>query len=64
MLGVPFPEYWTPAEIDRLAKEQAKDIAKQLRAEGRYVDPDREIVALIAYLQSLGKTWQPVTATR
>jgi cytochrome c oxidase cbb3-type subunit I/II len=62
MLGVPFPEYWSPAEIDRLAKEQAKDIAKTLRAEGRYVDPDREVVALIAYLQSLGKKWEPVAA--
>ena len=59
MLGVPFPHYWTPAEIDRLAKEQAKEIANTLRTEGRYVDPDREVVALIAYLQSLGKTWEP-----
>ena len=55
MLGVPFPS-WSPAMIDTLAKEQAKDIAKELRAQGRYVDPDREIVALIAYLQCLGKT--------
>jgi cytochrome c oxidase cbb3-type subunit I/II len=55
MLGVPFPN-WSPAMIDTLAKEQAKDIAKELRAQGRYVDPDREIVALIAYLQALGKT--------
>jgi cytochrome c oxidase cbb3-type subunit I/II len=55
MLGVPFPN-WSPAMIDTLAKEQAKDIAKELRAQGRYVDPDREIVALIAYLQCLGKT--------
>ena len=39
---------------DRLRQSQLK-----------YADmSDREIVALIAYLQSLGKTWQPVTATR
>jgi cytochrome c oxidase cbb3-type subunit I/II len=57
-LGVPFPN-WAPAEIDRLAREQAKAIAQELKAGGRYVDPDREIVALIAYLQSLGKKWEP-----
>ncbi|MBS0632597.1 MAG: cytochrome-c oxidase, cbb3-type subunit I [Verrucomicrobia bacterium] len=61
MLGVPFPA-WSPAMIDSLAKEQAKAIAKELRAEGRYVDPDKEVVALIAYLQSLGKTWEPTGA--
>jgi cytochrome c oxidase cbb3-type subunit I/II len=60
MVGVPFPS-WSPAMIDTLAKEQAKDIAKELRAQGRYVDPDKEIVALIAYLQCLGKTWEPAT---
>ncbi|MBI2497041.1 MAG: cytochrome-c oxidase, cbb3-type subunit II, partial [Opitutae bacterium] len=55
ILGVPYPS-WSPAMIDTLAKEQAKDLARELRAQGRYVDPDREIVALIAYLQCLGKT--------
>ncbi len=60
MLGVPFPN-WSPADIDRLAKDQAKTIAAELKAQGRYVEPDREVVALIAYLQSLGLTSQPVT---
>jgi cytochrome c oxidase cbb3-type subunit I/II len=60
-VGVPFPN-WSPAEIDRQAREQAKQIAKELREQGRYTDPDKEIVALTAYLQSLGKTWEP-TAT-
>ncbi|HVZ63149.1 MAG TPA: cytochrome-c oxidase, cbb3-type subunit I [Lacunisphaera sp.] len=60
MLGVPFPN-WSPALIDTLAKEQAKQIAKDLRDQGRYVDPDKEIVALISYLQCLGKKWQPAT---
>ena len=59
MLGVPFPN-WSPADIDRLAHDQAKEIAKELKAEGRYTDPDKEIVALTAYLQSLGKRWDPV----
>ncbi len=61
MLGVPFPN-WSPADIDRLAKEQAKTIATELKAQGRYVDPDREVVALIAYLQSLGQTSQTKVA--
>jgi cytochrome c oxidase cbb3-type subunit I/II len=58
MIGVPFPN-WSPADIDRLAKEQAKTIAAELKTQGRYVDADREVVALIAYLQSLGQTSQP-----
>jgi cytochrome c oxidase cbb3-type subunit I/II len=58
MLGVPFPS-WSPAMIDTLAKDQAKEIAKELRGQGHYVEADREVVALIAYLQSLGKTWEP-----
>jgi cytochrome c oxidase cbb3-type subunit I/II len=57
-LGVPFPAA-TPAEVDTTAKRQAKAIALALREQGRYVDPDREIVALIAYLQTLGRKWEP-----
>jgi cytochrome c oxidase cbb3-type subunit I/II len=60
LIGVPFPS-WSPAMIDTLAKEQAKEVAKQLRDQGRYVEPDKEIVALIAYLQSLGTKWEPTT---
>jgi cytochrome c oxidase cbb3-type subunit I/II len=60
-LGVPFPN-WSPADIDRLAHDQAKEIAKELRDQGRYTDPDKEIVALTAYLQSLGKKWDPTGA--
>jgi len=62
-LGVPFPN-WSPADIDRLAHDQAKEIAKDLKAQGHFTDPDKEIVALIAYLQSLGKKWEPTTAAR
>ncbi|MBI2518629.1 MAG: cytochrome-c oxidase, cbb3-type subunit I [Opitutae bacterium] len=58
MLGVPFPS-WSPAMIDTLAREQAKQIASELRAQGGYTEPDKEIIALISYLQSLGKKWQP-----
>jgi cytochrome c oxidase cbb3-type subunit I/II len=60
-LGVPFPN-WSPAEIDALARAQAKQIAADLREQGRYTEPDKEIVALIAYLQSLGKKWDPTAA--
>mgnify|MGYP003868009425 CR=1 FL=1 len=64
MLGVPFPN-WSPADIDRLAKDQAKTIAAELKAQGRSVEPDREVIALIAYLQSLGQTAAPAaTAAR
>ncbi len=55
MLGVPFPN-WSPAFIDTLAKDQARDIAANLRTQGRYIAPEKEIVALIAYLQRLGKS--------
>ena len=54
MLGVPYPA-WSPAEIFAAADVQAKAIADDLRAAGTSVAPDREIVALIAYLQKLGK---------
>jgi cytochrome c oxidase cbb3-type subunit I/II len=53
-LGVPFPN-WSEAMIQTLATAQAEEIAKDLQAQGRYTSPDKEIVALIAYLQSLGK---------
>jgi cytochrome c oxidase cbb3-type subunit I/II len=59
MLGVPFPS-WSPAMIDTLAKAQAKEIARDLQTQGRSVAPDKEIVALISYLQRLGK-YTPVT---
>jgi len=52
-LGVPYPQ-WTDAEIAASVDAQQKAIAKDLRDGGAYVAPDREIVALIAYLQQLG----------
>ncbi len=53
-LGVPYPN-WTPEQIDRRVKDQAKEIADNLRVDGAYVAPEKEIIALIAYLQSLGR---------
>jgi cytochrome c oxidase cbb3-type subunit I/II len=58
LLGVPYPSQ-SPAAIDSEAKTQAKEIAQELRTQGHHVESDREIIALIAYLQSLGKKSQP-----
>ncbi len=58
-LGVPYPE-WTDEEIVASAEAQGREIAADLRNAGAYVAHDREIVALIAYLQKLGKS-EPVT---
>ncbi|MBK1879281.1 cytochrome-c oxidase, cbb3-type subunit I [Pelagicoccus mobilis] len=55
MLGVPWPD-WSPAEIDSAAKAQARAIKENLEARGKEVDQDAQIVALIAYLQQLGKS--------
>jgi cytochrome c oxidase cbb3-type subunit I/II len=54
-LRVPYPN-WTPGQIDARVAEQAKEIAQGLKADGAYVAPEKEIVALIAYLQHLGKS--------
>jgi cytochrome c oxidase cbb3-type subunit I/II len=53
-LGVPYP----PASPDRVVAEaqaQAAGIALDLAKAGAPVAADREIVALIAYLQQMGK---------
>jgi cytochrome c oxidase cbb3-type subunit I/II len=54
-LGVPYPAM-SPAEIAANVKTQAESITDNLRAEGDVIAHDREIVALIAYLQKLGKS--------
>ncbi|MFT3782106.1 MAG: cytochrome-c oxidase, cbb3-type subunit I [Nibricoccus sp.] len=54
MLGVPFAPM-NAEQIDKSVKEQSAAIAKELRKEGNLIESDREIVALIAYLQQLGK---------
>jgi cytochrome c oxidase cbb3-type subunit I/II len=53
-LGVPYPEgYENKALADM--ETQAKEITSSLKKDGIETLPDREIVALIAYLQRLGK---------
>jgi cytochrome c oxidase cbb3-type subunit I/II len=57
-LGIPYPD-WTPEQIAERTNEQSQAIAADLRTAGAYVAPEKEIVALIAYLQVLGK-FEPV----
>jgi cytochrome c oxidase cbb3-type subunit I/II len=57
-LGVPYPE-WTPEEVVASAGAQGAEITARLREAGLHTEPDRQIVALIAYLQKLGKS-EPV----
>lgn len=53
-LGVPYPQgYDTKANEDLMA--QAKLIADDLKTQGIQVEPGKEIIAMIAYLQRLGK---------
>ena len=52
-LGVPYPN-WTPEQIMARVDTQAKAIAADLKTAGAYVAADKEIIALIAYLQQMG----------
>jgi cytochrome c oxidase cbb3-type subunit I/II len=53
-LGVPYPDGYENTAIADMEK-QAKDITANLKMDGIETLPDREIVALISYLQRLGK---------
>ncbi len=52
-LGVPYPDAYEFTALDDL-KAQAKAISDNLKQTGAPVEADREIIALIAYLQRLG----------
>ncbi len=52
-LGVPYPLGYEESANQDLVK-QAEDIAKDLQKNGAAVDENKEIIALIAYLQRLG----------
>ena len=56
-LGVPYP-LWTEAEIAANVTQQENEIVADLRSPPSNVDaaPDRQIIAIIAYLQKLGKS--------
>lgn len=53
MLGVPYPEGYDAQAVEDLMK-QAQNIADGLASAGIQTEPDKEIIALIAYLQRLG----------
>jgi len=53
VLGVPYPDNYEQQAIADL-KSQADSIAKDLVANGIQTDSNREIIALIAYIQRLG----------
>ena len=53
ILGVPYPEGFADEAIAHLDK-QANEIAKDLKDNGIEVSPNKEIIAMIAYLQRLG----------
>jgi cytochrome c oxidase cbb3-type subunit I/II len=52
-LGVPYPEGFDEEAVDAFM-QQAKLIQEDLKNAGREIEADKEIVALIAYLQRLG----------
>ncbi len=52
-LGVPYEDYQVD-EANADLQKQARQISRNLAKEGIRVAPDREVVALIAYLQRLG----------
>ena len=52
-MGVPYPEGFAEQAVADLEKQAAK-IAEGLRSSGIEVDDNKEIIALIAYLQRLG----------
>lgn len=52
-LGVPFEEK-TDEEIIAEAKEQAEEVRQRLAGKEAHIEADKQIVALIAYLQQLG----------
>jgi len=53
-LGVPYPVGYETKAIEDM-KNQALQITENLKKDGIETLPDREIVALISYLQRLGK---------
>jgi cytochrome c oxidase cbb3-type subunit I/II len=62
-LGVPYPEGFEQRAADDL-RAQAAQIAAGLQSAGFKTGGDREIVAMIAYLQRLGKDIKADTGTR
>ena len=54
MLGVPYPIDLSEEEIQAQIDRQASEIVARLADKDIFAEPDKEIIALIAYLQKLG----------
>jgi cytochrome c oxidase cbb3-type subunit I/II len=54
MLGVPYPIDLSEEDIQAQIDEQAAGIVARLAEKGAFTEPDKEIIAVIAYLQKLG----------
>jgi len=54
MLGVPYDMNLSPEDIQAEYDAQAQEIVDDLAEKGAFTEPDKQIVALIAYLQKLG----------
>jgi cytochrome c oxidase cbb3-type subunit I/II len=52
-LGVPYPSDYDKMALQDLHR-QAEEITARLKESGIDIDPEKEIIALIAYLQRLG----------
>jgi cytochrome c oxidase cbb3-type subunit I/II len=57
-LGVPYPEGYDQKAVSDL-KAQAQIIADELKASGIDIKPNKEIIAVIAYLHKLGRDISP-----
>jgi len=62
-LGVPYPDGYEAQANEDLMK-QAKEIVANLKTADIEIEPQKEIVALIAYLQRLGKDIKAETAQK
>jgi len=61
-LGVPY-EPMTADVIKDKARAQAIEISAVLKGQGQLVEPDRQIIALVAYLKALGSWEEKLPAT-
>jgi cytochrome c oxidase cbb3-type subunit I/II len=66
-VGVPYPEGYENGPAQKDLKKQAARIVRHLKEGGVETEPDKDIIALIAYLQRLGvdikSASEPTTAT-
>ena len=58
MVGVPYPEGYDQKAINDY-KLQAQKIVDELKVSGVVVEPDKEIIAVIAYLHKMGRDISP-----